>query len=305
MIERELRRDRTLPTFITLLVLAFLLMTFDVRSAGGGMGLSLRVTAQELTAPLQKLAAAVIDPAVDLIEGVAGVAALRAENETLRNEVARLQGQLAGSADDLERLRVLEDLYDLRLAGLEGARTEANVIGRPDPFDPSLIIDKGSQDGIVAGQPVVDSQGYLAGQVVTVSSGYATVVPVTQSREAVTVLARGQVGTLQSVIGSDEMNLEIFDAHEPLLPGDLVLTSSVSVSFPAGIPVGEVIAPAEMEGTALTARVKAFSDPERLRVVVVLAWPTDPSLVGEEEPATATTLPAATPDSSTTLTTAP
>jgi cell shape-determining protein MreC len=117
------------------------------------------------------------------------------------------------------------------------------------------------------------------------------VVPITQDREAVTVLVDGQVGTLASRFGSDFLDLEVFDAVEPLHAGDLVVTSSVSLTFPQGLPVGEVVADAGLEGTSISASVRLFADPDSLRVVVVITWPPEP---GEVEIGTETTAPAST-----------
>ena len=44
------------------------------------------------------------------------------------------------------------------------------------------------------------------------------------------------------------------------------------------IPVIENSAP---QGTALTATVRPFADPRRLEVVVVIAWPPDPTSGGD------------------------
>ena len=49
------RRDRSLPTFVTLVVAAFLLMTIDVRLAGGSVSSNIRSTALSFLAPLQSL----------------------------------------------------------------------------------------------------------------------------------------------------------------------------------------------------------------------------------------------------------
>jgi cell shape-determining protein MreC len=72
------------------------------------------------------------------------------------------------------------------------------------------------------------------------------------------------------------MVLDVFDAREPLLAGDRVVTSAGSTKFPAGLPVGEVLEDASPEATSLSTTVRPFVDPETLRLVVVLAWPPDP-----------------------------
>lgn len=278
MIDREPRRDRTLPTFVTLVVLAFLMMTFDVRVARGGLSGGIRSGALGVVAPLQTLAAAVIDPVADLGDTLVDLATLRAENDALRREVARLQAEQAGSQDVAARLAVLEELFDLQVIDIETSQVAANVIGRPDPFGAAFIIDKGSEEGVSIGHPVVDAFGYVVGKVVEASPSNATVVPITQDRQAVTVLVDGQVGTLSSRFGSDLLDLEVFDAVEPLQPGDLVVTSSVSLTFPQGLPVGEVTEAAGLDGTTVSASVRLFSDPDSLRIVVVVTWPPEPGV---------------------------
>ncbi len=277
--ERESTRDRTLPTFVTLLVLAFLLMTFDVRVSDRGLSRGIRSGALGIIAPLQGLAASVIDPVADLVDSLVGLATLRAENQALREEVAELQAESAGSQDLAARLAVLEELFDLQVLDTETAQVAANVIGRPDPFGAAFIIDKGTDEGVALGHPVVDAYGYVVGKVVEASPSNATVVPITQDRQAITVLVDGQVGTLASRFGSDLLDLEVFDAIEPLQAGDLVVTSSVSLTFPQGLPVGEVVEAAGLDGTTISASVRLFADPASLRVVVVVTWPPEPGEV--------------------------
>jgi rod shape-determining protein MreC len=208
-----------------------------------------------------------------------GLATLRAENQALLAEVARLQAEQAGAQDLQARVEVLEQINDLEILDPDVAQTPANVIGRPDPFGPSFVIDKGTDDGVAVGHPVVDPNGYVVGKVVETAPGFAIVVPITQDREAVTVLVDGQVGSLVSHVGSDELTLEVFDAIEALQAGDLVVTSSVSVTFPQGLPVGEVTADVDLEGTAISAPVRLFAQTDTLRIVVVITWPPEPGTV--------------------------
>ena len=51
MIDRDSRHDRALPTFVTLVVAAFLLMTIDVRLAGGSVSSNIRSTRLERPRP--------------------------------------------------------------------------------------------------------------------------------------------------------------------------------------------------------------------------------------------------------------
>ena len=177
-----------------------------------------------------------------------------------------------------------------------------------DFLDAALIIDKGTADGVNKGQPVIDTNGYVVGVIGTASLNSATVIPITASRQALTVLVGSQVGTLTSQVNSATMRLEVFDAREPIISGDRVVTSAVSTSYPAGLPVGVVVEDSATQGTSLTGTVLPFVEPDRLRLVVVLAWPPDPvsaatvdTLPFEEEETTTTS----TTIGETTTTTAP
>ncbi len=269
-------RGRILPTLISLIVVGVLLMTFDVRVQGQGVVGVMRTGTQTLVAPLQKAAAVVVNPVADMVRSLTNVASLQEENRVLRAQIAEQQAALIGVQDDLARLEFLEQLYDLETAGDELGRTVALVIGRPGAFDSALIINKGTADGVAVGQPVVDTNGYVVGTVKDVTGGSATIVPITGDRQAVTVIVGEQIGTLVSQVASSEMRLEVLDAREPILAGDRVLTSAVSASFPAGLPIGEVIGDSAPGIDTLTTFVSPFVNPDILRLVVVLAWPPDP-----------------------------
>jgi len=276
-------RGRILPTLVTLLVVGILLMTFDVRLEGGGVVGVLRTGTQTLVSPLQKGAAVVVNPVADMVDSLSNMAGLREENAALRSENAELLASIILVQDQLARLELLEQLYDLEAAGDELGRTVANVIGRPDAFDAALIINKGTSDGVAVGQPVVDTNGYVVGTVKNVTGGSATIVPITANRQALTVVVGDQIGTLLSVVGSRDMRLEVLDARDPVLSGDRVLTSAVSANYPAGLPVGVVVEDAAPSIDSLRSLVDPYVDPDTLRLVVVLAWPPDPVTVTQDD----------------------
>ncbi len=267
---------------ITLVVLGLLLMTFHVRLDGGGVVGVMRSGAQTIVSPLQEAAAFVVTPVADMVDSLSNIASLREENLALRADLAEAEAGLVSLQDQLARLETFEQLYELDIAGGELGRTVANVIGRPDAFDEALIIDKGTSDGIAVGQPVIDSNGYVVGTVHSVTGGSATVVPVMVGPSGVKVMVGEQIGVLMPQVGSELMRLEVFGARDPILLDDRVLTSSASVSFPAGLPVGRVVEDAAPVSDSLTTSVEPFSNPDTLRLVVILAWPPDPITAAEQ-----------------------
>ena len=300
------RSDRALPTFISLLVIGVLLMTFDVRLDGGGVVGVLRSGTQAILSPMQRLASYAVNPVANALDSLSNVASLREQNAALSAQLAESEAGLVAVQDQLAKLDLLEQIYDLDTDEDALGRTIANVIGA---VDAALIIDKGTRNGVLIGQPVIDTNGYVVGTVKSASSGSATILPITATREGLTVLIGTQTGTLVSRAFSSElgleMDLDVFDAREPVLAGDRVLTSAASTDFPAGLPVGEVVADAAPESTSLTTTVRPFVDPEALRFVVVLAWPPDPITAATDDTIPEVTTTTLTGEGTSTTTTTP
>ncbi len=98
MLSRK-RSDRALPTFITLLVVGVLLMTFDVRLEGGGVVGTLRTGTQAVVAPLQSAASRVVNPIADMVDSLSNIVSLREENAVLSAELAEAQADLVAVQD--------------------------------------------------------------------------------------------------------------------------------------------------------------------------------------------------------------
>lgn len=285
---RELRSDRSMPLFVTLLVLAFLVMTFDVRTDGGGVLGSFRSFINTGLEPVERVGSGVVAPLSDFVDGLGDIAGLRRENESLRALLAQRESELATLDDQLERLATLERLLDLEFEDQDLARTAANVTGLNDSFDQSFRIDRGTDDGVLEAQPVVDENGYLVGRVLAAFPASAIVVPITGDVEGVTVSVGEQDGVLQAMIGADEleipqMTLDVFEQAQPVTVGQRVVTSVFSGAFPPGIPVGEIVADASPQSQTLAARVQPFFDLRSLRVVSVLVWPRDAGAPSQDD----------------------
>lgn len=301
MLNRE-PGDRAVPVLITLVVLGVLLMTFDVRSQGSGVTGVLRSGTQTIVSPLQKAAAFVVNPVVDLIDSMSNIVNLREQNLALQRELAEAEAALIAVDDQLARLELYEQLYNLEETSSDIGRTVAHVFGRPSATSGALFIDKGTSDGIAVGQPVLDQNGYIVGSVLQATRGAATIVPITVGPDGVAVTVGDQQGLLKPQVNTNVMRLEMIDAREPVFIGDRVITSTASVRFPSGYPVGEVLADAAPSLDGLSTTVMPYAEPDSLRVVVVLAWPPDPisAVTPEEEPEPSTTTSTTVPGSSTT-----
>ncbi len=274
------RQDRATAVVVALVVLSFLLMTFDIRSSGEGVAGTLREGTQSIFAPFQKVATRVITPVVDFVGGLVDLAGLRDENARLRQQLEEVQAELDRVAILQQQLADLQAIVNLRLIRNDVGRIPAAVFAGVDSFDTSFNIDKGVADGVFAGNPVVDSQGILVGRVRDVSENQATVVPLVAFQEATEVTIGEQVGVLHGRGNETVMELNIIDADRPVREGDNLYTSNSSAA-PEGILVGKVLEGASPEAGQIIVSAQPLVDLARLRFVVVLQWPLP------EEPGTA------------------
>ena len=119
----------------------------------------------------------------------------------------------------------------------------ARVIDRPtDSWEGTVLIDRGSADGVKVGTPVVAAQGLL-GQVVVTSAhsaeGAADHRPEQRRGRARAVDARCR-DRARLRRGRPHPGLRETDAKHPLKVGDVLLTSGMGGAYPQGLVVGDV-----------------------------------------------------------------
>lgn len=230
------RLDRSTALFVTLLAVGFLIATFDVRSPGDSVTTVIRGGAETLAAPVQEAIDYVVRPVVGFVDGISNVAGLSDQNERLEAEVRRLEQRLRETAALERRVAELEAINDL--APPEDLATVTALIysAGASTFDHIRIINRGSDDGIIVGQAVVDEDG-LVGRVYLVTKSSARVRLITDPLVSVGVRVQdtNQTGVVTGR-GDALLRLDMFDATQPVSEGAVVLTDGSL--FPPGIVVG-------------------------------------------------------------------
>lgn len=266
------RIERSTVLLIGLVMLSFLIATFDVRAQGEGVGAMLRSGAQTLFAPVQQLATAVTRPVVGFIDGVSNIAGLRDELEAVRAENDALRQQVLDVQSMQTRLAELERILDLT-PPVDVATVTARISSlAPSEFDQIRWIDQGSDNGIALGQAVIDEDG-LVGRIDFVTAGSSRVRLVTDPRSGVGVrnLVTNETGWVEGR-GSGSLELKMFSTTKPVQEGDRLVTDGTR--FPPGIPVGVVAEDAEaVAGFALITTARpAIQLAELDYVKVVVGW---------------------------------
>ncbi len=270
--------------FLSLVAVGFIIATFDVRSTEQGTSDVLREGTQSIFTPLQKGVDFVTRPVVGFVDGVANLAGLRDENDRLADRVRILESQVQATDALEEQVIQLEAINGL-VAPEELATVTARInASGPSAFDNVRFIDKGSEDGIVAGQAVVDEDG-LVGRVVLVSAHAARVRLITDPvvSVGVRVLSTNETGIVTGR-GDGPLRLEMFRAKEAVYEGDRVVTDGSR--FPPGIPVGTVHRTADAEvGFVLRGEVDPAARLSEIDYVkVIIGWsPIDAGLQDEDD----------------------
>ncbi len=264
------RLDRATALFISLLAVGFLLATFDLRADGQSATAVLRGGAQTLAEPVQSGVDFLVRPVVGFVDGISNVAGLRDQNDRLEAEVQRLEQALRETAALERRVAELEAINDLAPPEGLAAVTARIYSSGASPFDQVRFINKGSSDGIIAGQAVIDESG-LVGRVDLVTGSSARVRLITDPLVSVGVRVQdtNQTGAVTGR-GDDVLQLDVFDATEPAVEGAVLVTDGSR--FPPGVVVGFVRETKEAEvGFALRTTVDpaaAFSELDFVKVVV-------------------------------------
>ncbi|GJQ21585.1 MAG: hypothetical protein HBSIN02_19400 [Bacteroidia bacterium] len=173
---------------------------------------------------------------------------LSSENEILR----RTNIELADEASQLREAK-LENLRLRRLLGLKGRPEHrfvaASVVSKNlTLLRNSLTLDVGEADGVHASMPVVTDAG-LVGLVVASSRHYAVAnILLNVDFRASAKIQRSRV---DGILAWDGTNLVLKNIAKTLdvRPGDVVITSEYSSTFPAGIRIGIVDHVSEREGS--------------------------------------------------------
>lgn len=200
------------------------------------------------------------------------MATLREENMVLRNEVSQLQSEIIALQENLAQADILYTLLDFARNNPDHEYVAATVIGREiNPYLQYIIIDKGSNDGIRYGMPVVTQQG-LVGRIDAVISDAARIQLITDAGSVVNVRLKnanveGQVSG--SITGEVSLDMVPIDTQVDI--GEVILTSGLGGTYPPNIFVGQVLSMQSRQNALFqTGSVQPIVDFSVLSAVLVI-----------------------------------
>ncbi|HEX8770733.1 MAG TPA: rod shape-determining protein MreC [Acidimicrobiales bacterium] len=274
------RRSRRHRFVLLLLVLTSVtVITLDFRGGGDGALETVRQGARDAVAPVESAADTVFSPVGDFFGGLARYGDVKAENAKLRRELDQAHNDNLRQAGAERDLQSLMELQNLEFAGNIPSVAARVISDAPSNFQMTVNIDRGSDQGIEKGMPVVAGAG-LVGRVVDVSRSTATIMLITDqaSNVGVRLQSSGDIGVTRGGGASQQMRVDLIDLGAKIEEGAAVVTSGLQESvFPPDIPVGRVVKATVSQG-ALQQQVtiEPVVDLRRLEFVRVLKWKPQP-----------------------------
>ncbi len=200
------------------------------------------------------------------------VTSLRQKNAQLEAENSNMQVKIIELQQQVTEAQLLATLVDYERKHVENEYIAAAVIARDiSPFMHYVIIDRGSDDGLRKGMPVVTQQG-LVGDIAAVTAGAARVQLINDPSSSINVILQ-QTGVEAVLNGqlTGEIELDMISQNANVQPGDLVMTSGLGGNYPANLVIGQVVT-VRSEASALfqSASVQPAVDYSQLDIVLVI-----------------------------------
>lgn len=191
--------------------------------------------------PFQKIAYMLSLETQKLASFFSSIGNLNEENEKLITENRRLLAENAELKDAKRRGEILEKEFNL-LSEKKFSAEVAYVVGQdPQGSGNWIEINKGKNQGIKKGMPVIVSPSILAGKISEVRPNSSQVVLLTSPQSAVSAItaSSGSAGIVQGKYGLG-MLFHMILPSEAVNIGDEVITSGTNNNLPRGLFIGSV-----------------------------------------------------------------
>lgn len=239
---RDTRESRLL--LVLLIVIAFALITVDIRGGEDSPIDGARKAAATVLGPVESGVAGAVDPIGNAIGAVRDSGSRHDRIAALERENAALKTRLGSDARNQSRVRQLDAMLKKAGAGQYGIRgAEVVAIGPAQGFSWTITIDAGSKDGIARDMTVINGDG-LVGRITTVGPHTATVLLASDPDFTVGTRMEGsdELGFATGQ-GDRPLAVQLLNGKSKVKKGDRMVTfgSQADKPFVPGVPIGEVV----------------------------------------------------------------
>lgn len=268
-----LYRLRLPLAFAGLLAFAlFLLLRVPAGRGEGEMG-RLRGMLLEATAPVERVLTRPLEYGREFWANYIDLLSVRAEGERLSARVLELEREnielreLLTAGEHIARMEVLRGDF-------EAPQQSARVVGEDIlPWSRSLLLDRGRDDGVRSGMPVLAAEG-LVGLVTATSPGAARAMLLASRRSSVDAMVqRSRARGIVRGDGKGGLEFTFMSRGDDVREGDWLITSGISGVYRKGLRIGVVRSvhtpDAELLHSAKIESAVNFSRLEQVSVMLV------------------------------------
>lgn len=198
------------------------------------------------------------------------------ENERLVSEVNRLKKENRSIEDYKTENERLKELLGLKDTMWQYETKAARIVAyEPNNWYETLVINKGTADGIVVGNVVMTGEG-IVGQITDAGTNWARISAIINMDNAVGV-RNSRTGDIAIVEGDISLSkkgcckMSFMSKDSAVIVGDMVETSGLGGIYPAGMTVGKVTEIfSDNSGAMQYAVIEPEVDFDNLREVLVI-----------------------------------
>jgi len=203
---------------------------------------------------------------------------VKSENEQLLLDNIELESKLRGFDSLEEENMKLKEMFSIKNRQDQFDYLGANVIGRTGGgIITSYIIDKGEDEGLLAGMAIMSQEG-IVGQITETAKNWSIVETLSSENISIhvtTVEDKKNSGILEGHIGSGQKQMakiSYLPIDSSIKAGDSLVTSGLGKFYPPDFYIGEVVRVDEDKGnlmkTAIVETAVDFNDARMLFVIL-------------------------------------
>jgi rod shape-determining protein MreC len=271
--ETQVLRQRTGILFVAVLVGHLILISAQVQSRAGVP--MLEAVTFGFFSRVQSASAAIVNFGRNGWGNYVGLRGARAENESLKRQLGELEVRLAEERALAARTVQLQALLDLKTSVSLPTLAAEVIAGNPTPGILSVVVNRGSDDGVQADMAVIAPKG-IVGRVVGRPAAHASRVQliIDQTAAAGAMIERTRAGGMVvGVEGDPPLQMQLVSNLSDVVTGDAVVTSGADGVYPKGFPVGRVETSERGSGLYRQITVRPAIDFTSLEEVLIVLVP--------------------------------
>ena len=269
MWRKKLSGRKNIIILVSLVLVSFALMTFDIRRSQSPT--LFETVVMWVVSPVQNLITYTLDSANNVVDHYLITVGVSEENEKLKQQIDKLIRQNNDLREELRQRDRIDDLMEYQNEH-QLKSVVARVIGRdPTQWARVVFINKGTQDGIKENLAVVTNAG-VVGHVIQAGLNTSKVMLIVDGRSSVdTLFSHDRIAGIVVGTGMEFCEMKYVPITADVNVGDPIISSGLGGVYPKGLVVGTVISITKAtQGLFQEISIAPSADFGRLEEVLVL-----------------------------------